>query len=142
MEPEPEPEPEPPETHNVVAFPAAGPASAPALRIEVDELTLDDVEKDPSGAGCCAGGLPRVGFMTPVAAVGDWSIAQYSGLVLWEAATVLARWMHRYAVPVGGLFGSEQVLPPPLPYCANHPWRGSPASGLYLDGRNCADPCA
>jgi len=44
-----------------------------------------------------------------VAATGDWSIAQYSGLVLWEAATVLARWMHRYAVPVGGLFGRAQV---------------------------------
>eukprot|EP01048_Picozoa_sp_COSAG05_P011282 COSAG05_NODE_1055_length_6012_cov_4.772028_3_plen_69_part_00 len=48
---EPEPEPKPPETRNSVSFPAIGPfKSMFSFRLEVDELTLDDVAKDPSGA--------------------------------------------------------------------------------------------
>ena len=51
MEPEPEPEPKPPETRNFVSFPAIGPFKPMfSFRLEVDELTLDDVAKDPSGA--------------------------------------------------------------------------------------------
>ena len=48
---EPEPEPKPPETRNSVSFPAIGPFKPMfSFRLEVDELTLDDVAKDPSGA--------------------------------------------------------------------------------------------
>ena len=51
----------------------------PELELTVDELTLDDVQKDPSG---------------------NWTLAQYSGLMLWDGATIIARWMHRYAAQV------------------------------------------
>ena len=48
MEPEPQEldEAKIPETRNVLRFPAAS-GSAAALRLVIDELTLDDVEKDP-----------------------------------------------------------------------------------------------
>ena len=61
-------------------------ADRPALELIVDELTLDDVEKDPSG---------------------NWTLAQYSGLMLWDGATIFARWMHRYAAKV---FAGHSVL--------------------------------
>ena len=89
-EPEPEPEPEPesagcPPTRNRIVLQGDG-WGRPALELTVDELTLDDVEKDPSG---------------------NWTLAQYSGLMLWDAATIFARWMHRYAAQV---FAGRSVL--------------------------------
>lgn len=89
-QPEPEPEPEPgmatcPPTRNHIVLQGHG-RSGPALEVTVDELTLDDVEKDPSG---------------------NWTLAQYSGLMLWDAATIFARWMHRYAAQV---FAGRSVL--------------------------------
>eukprot|EP01045_Picozoa_sp_COSAG04_P000195 COSAG04_NODE_4_length_52282_cov_12.667133_31_plen_345_part_00 len=81
-EPQPEPEPDqPPETRTTVTL--GGPAG---MTLEVDELTLDDVEKP---------------------ATGGWSIAQFSGVVLWDAATILARWMHGCAPEV---FRGQRVL--------------------------------
>ena len=84
-EPEPEPEPDHPVTRNFIVLQGDG-AKRPALALAVDELTLDDVEKDPSG---------------------NWTLAQYSGLMLWDAATIFARWMHRYAAEV---FRGRSVL--------------------------------
>ena len=93
-EPEPEPELEPelepgtatcPPTRNRIVLQGHG-RSRPALELTVDELTLDDVEKEPSG---------------------NWTLAQYSGLMLWDAATIFARWMHRYAAQV---FAGRSVL--------------------------------
>ena len=87
---EPEPEPESgtatcPPTRNRIVLQGHG-RGRPALELTVDELTLDDVEKDASG---------------------NWTLAQYSGLMLWDAATIFARWMHRYAARV---FAGRSVL--------------------------------
>ena len=89
-EPEPEPEPEPdgvPLTRSFIRLAAFNGGSA--LDLEVDELNLDDVEK------------------VPLPGSGSWTLAQYSGVVLWDAATMLARWMHRYG---GMLFEGQRVL--------------------------------